>query len=62
MNYAIDKKLIDNAIGNCENISYPVLVNGQDYANDLALALRAVNRLVDKVKELEKVIELMADK
>lgn len=59
MNYGMDKVLIENAANNCESVGYPVLVNGQDYGNDLAHALRVIGRLADKVKELERTIELM---
>ncbi|MCP5076817.1 MAG: hypothetical protein GY951_01995, partial [Psychromonas sp.] len=44
-------------ISNCHDIGYPVLVNGQDYADDLAHALSVINVLLVQVEKLEKYIE-----
>ncbi len=57
MNYKIEKSLVDAAISNCHDIGYPVLVNGQDYADDLAHALSVINVLLVQVEKLEKYIE-----
>ncbi len=57
MNYKIEKSLVDAAISNCNNTCYPVLVTGQDYADDLAHALSVINTLLIQVEKLEKYIE-----
>jgi len=57
MNYKIEKKLVQTAIDNCNDNAYPVLVNGQDFADDLAFALGVINTLLIQVEKLEKYIE-----
>lgn len=57
MNYKIEKKLVQTAIDNCNDTSYPVSVNGQDFADDLAFALSVINTLLVQVEKLEKYIE-----
>lgn len=58
MNYEIEKTLVQNAINNCNDVGYPVLVTGQDYADDLAHALSVIGVLLIQIEKLEKVIEL----
>jgi len=57
MDYKIEKQLVDQAISNCNSINYPILVTGQDYADDLAYALSVINTLLDKVDKLERYIK-----
>lgn len=57
MNYKIEKQLVDAAIRNCNDMTYPVIVTGQDYADDLAHALSVINVLLIQVEKLEKYIE-----
>ena len=56
MNYKIEKSLVDAAINNCNRIDYPIVVTGQDYADDLAHALSVINTLLIKVDQLERYI------
>lgn len=57
MDYKIEKSLVDAAIGNCNDITYPIMVTGQDYADDLAHALSVINTLLVKVDQLERFIK-----
>ena len=57
MNYKIEKQLVDNAISNLNRVDYPVAVNGQDFADDMAHALSVINVLLIQVEKLEKFIE-----
>ena len=56
-NYKIEAQLVDDAISNCHNTAYPVLVTGQDYADDLAHALSVIKVLLIQVEKLERFIE-----
>lgn len=57
MNYRIEKQLVDQAIKNCNAIDYPITVNGQDYADDLAHALSVINVLLIQVDKLQRYVE-----
>lgn len=57
MNYKIEKQLVEQAVNNCNRIDYPVIVNGQDFADDLAYALSVIKVLLIQVEKLEKYIE-----
>jgi len=61
MNYKIEKQLVDDAINNCNQTSYPVDVTGQDFGDDLAHALSVINVLLIQVEKLEKYIEKRSD-
>ena len=56
MNSKIDKSLVAQAINNCQSIEYPILVNGQDFGDDLANALTVIGKLLQRVDALESYI------
>ena len=58
MDIKIEKSLVDNAIANLHDRGYPVLVNGSDFADDMAHALSVINVLLVEVDRLKKVVEL----
>jgi len=62
MDYKVEKELVEAAIKNCCDNSYPVLVNGHDFGDDLAHALSVIKVLLIQIEKLEKVIETMLDK
>jgi hypothetical protein len=62
MNVKIEKELVDNAIANLHAPHYPVSVNGQGFADDMAHALSVINTLLIEVDRLSKVIELSLNK
>ena len=57
INYKIEKKMVDDAISNCNATHYPVSVNGQDFGDDLAHALSVINVLLVQVEKLQRYIE-----
>ncbi len=57
MGYKIERRLVEQAINNCNRTDYPVSVTGQDFADDLAHALSVINVLLIQVEKLERFIE-----
>ena len=57
MNNNINNEIIDRAIQNAESISYPIEVNGAEYGQDLAAALRVIKELSCEVIKLGKIID-----
>lgn len=56
MNARISKAVIKRAVDNCRAVDYPVAVTGSSFGDDLSDALTVIDKLVDEVETLSKLV------